>query len=467
MLLPMSPLDSMFLLGEANEHPMHVGGVQVFQPPEGADARDVRDMLEAAIENDPENVRPELAKRPRRTLSTLGQWAWDTDTHVDLEHHFQKEALPSPGDDRELMNLCSRLHSTPLDRSRPLWEMHFIEGLRDGRFAVYTKIHHSVADGVTAMKILRNTLGEDADEREMRAPWQRRPTTLKAVNSPEPERGVRIANLPGAAVRTGRDLLGEMAGTVPALADTVYRAVRERGGAMSLNAPATMLNVRVSQARDFAARAWPLERIRLVAKYADATINDVILAMSSGALRSYLSDFTALPDEPLVAMVPVSLHDRSESGGGNAVGVLMCNLGTHLPDPVSRLETIRDCMREGKDSLRSMSATQILAMSALGAAPVGANLYFGRNPLPRPPFNVVISNVAGPSTPQYWNGARLDALYPMSLPIHGQALNITCTSNDDMIAFGITACRKSVPNVASFPGRLSAELAAFESAFGI
>ncbi|MFD4369698.1 wax ester/triacylglycerol synthase family O-acyltransferase [Rhodococcus sp. NPDC058521] len=463
MLMPMSPLDSMFLLGDAPEHPLHVGGIQIFQPPEGADARDVRDLLDSHIEDEPGNVSERFAKRPRRTLMTLGQWAWDTDSAVDLDHHFHKNALPTPGGDRELTNLCAHLHSTPLDRTRPLWEMHFIEGLRDGRFAIYTKVHHSIMDGVTAMKVLRRSLSENSEQRGMSAPWQNHP---KAETNAE-QRGIRVVDLPGAAVRTGRSLLGEVAGTVPALATTVSRAVQDRGGAMSLSAPRTMFNVQVSRARDYSARALPLEQLRLVAKYADATINDVVLAMSSGALRSYLSDQSALPDEPLVAMVPVSLHDRTGTEEGNAVGVLMCNLGTHLSDPIERLSTIRTCMNDGKTSLRAMSPTQVLTMSGLGAAPAGANMFFGRNPLPRPPFNLVISNIAGPSAPQYWNGAHLDALYPLSVPMHGQAMNITCTSSDDTISFGVTACRKSVPDLQSFPGRLSAELAALENAFGI
>ncbi|NLE82171.1 MAG: wax ester/triacylglycerol synthase family O-acyltransferase, partial [Rhodococcus sp.] len=253
MLTPMSPLDSLFLIGEAPERPLHVGGVQIFQPPEGADARDIRDLLDSATEVDFDDLAPRMAKRPRRTLTTLGQWAWEPDTRIDLGHHFQKEALPGPGGDRELMQLCSRLHSTPLDRSRPLWEMHFIEGLSGGRFAIYTKMHHALADGVTAMKMMRHSMSEDADERGMRAPWQRR-SPEESATPDGPGRGIRLVDLPGTAVRTGLNLLGEVAGTVPAFADTVSRAVRDLGGAMSVSAPATMLNVPISQARNFSAR---------------------------------------------------------------------------------------------------------------------------------------------------------------------------------------------------------------------
>ena len=170
MLLPMSPTDSMFLLGESREHPMHVGGLALFEPPEGAQARELREMFGAALTRD--RVAPLLRKRATRSLTTLGQWGWDTDTEVDLDYHVRHDALPRPGGIDELMALVSRLHAGLLDRSRPLWEMHLIEGLDDGRFAVYTKIHHALADGVSAMKLLRSALSEDPDARDMPAPWE-------------------------------------------------------------------------------------------------------------------------------------------------------------------------------------------------------------------------------------------------------------------------------------------------------
>ncbi len=169
MLLPMSPLDSLFLLAESREHPMHVGGLQLFQPPDGADAMDVRTLFDAAILNDEPS--PLFHKRARRSITTLGQWGWERDNHFDIEHHVRRNALPAPGRVLELLALCSRLHSTLLDRHRPLWECHLIEGLEDGRYAVYTKVHHAVLDGVASLRLLQRQLSEDPDERDMLAPW--------------------------------------------------------------------------------------------------------------------------------------------------------------------------------------------------------------------------------------------------------------------------------------------------------
>ncbi|MGW6693417.1 WS/DGAT/MGAT family O-acyltransferase [Rhodococcus sp. NPDC054953] len=399
-----------------------------------------------------------------RSLTTLGQWGWETEEQIDLAHHVRHDALPQPGGVAELMTLVSRLHASLLDRDRPLWEMHLIEGLADGRFAVYTKIHHALADGVAAMRLLRSALSEDQDARDMPAPWEPAAPRLELVPAAAAE---GAADLAGAAARAARAAIGEAMGLVPALVDTVDRAVHGRGGTLALAAPSSLLNVPIGGARRFAARSWPLERLRLVAKCADATINDVVLAMCAGALRTFLADIDALPAEPLHAMVPVSLRNEQHRGGeGNEIGMLTCNLGTHLADPEERLGVVRAAMADGKDAMRSRSATQIRAMSALGVAPLALGIVLGRHS-PIRPANVMISNVPGPRAPLYWNGARMTALYPLSIPVDGQALNITCTSTDSEIAFGLTGCRRTVPALAPLLDHLDTELAELERVVGL
>jgi diacylglycerol O-acyltransferase / wax synthase len=456
MLLPMSPTSSLFLLAETREHPMHVGSLQLFVPPDGADALDVRRLFDDAIAKD--EVSPLFQKRPRRSITSLGQWGWETDRMFDLEHHVRRNALPQPGRILELLALCSRLHSTLLDRHRPLWEMHLIEGLEDGRYGIYFKVHHSLVDGVSALRLLGRMLSPDAAERDMPPPWAPR------------ERAPRPGGKKSSSGQSPLQLLGEAAGMVPALARTVNRALKDQSGAMSLSAPKSMLNVPITGARRFAAQSWPIDRIRAVGKARGATVNDVVLAMCSGALRNYLLSMDALPDAPLIAMVPVSLHGEDSSstdGGGNAVGAVMCNLGTHQDDAGDRLTTVHGSMEEGKEFLRSMSPTQILAMSAIGISPLGLWPLLRLTGSVRPPFNLVISNVPGPRQPMYWNGARLDGLYPLSIPLDGQALNITCTSYSDEIAFGLTGCRRTVPHLQRLLGYLDDELGALEKAVGV
>jgi diacylglycerol O-acyltransferase len=272
------------------------------------------------------------------------------------------------------------------------------------------------------------------------------------------------------AARSALGTIGEAAGLVPALARPVSRGLSEQSGALSFSAPKTMLNVPITGARRFAAQSWPMERVRQVGKASETTVNDVVLAMCSGALRAYLHGLGELPDTPLIAMVPVSLHTAESpttDGGGNAIAAVMCNLGTHIADPALRLQTVHDSMLEGKESLKGLSQLQIIAMSAIGMSPLLLLPLLRLNGVVRPPFNLVISNVPGPRKPMYWNGARLDGLYPLSIPLDGQALNITCTSYSDEIAFGLTGCRRTVPHLQRLLGHLDDELAALERATGV
>jgi WS/DGAT/MGAT family acyltransferase len=256
---------------------------------------------------------------------------------------------------------------------------------------------------------------------------------------------------------------GDLANVGPALADTVWRAARRRGGPLTLTAPHTPFNVAIDGARSFAGRSFPLDRLRLVAKHTDATLNDVVLAMCAGALRRYLLTRHALPGEPLMATVPVSLRgdepaEAPDSVPGNKIGMLACCLGTHLADPAARLAAVQASMREGKAALAGRGQAQVLAMSALGATPLALAMTLGRTPGPLRPPNVMISNVPGPKDPLYWNGARFDALYPLSVVADGQALNITCTSINDQISFGLTGCRRAVPRIDTLADALGREL---------
>jgi diacylglycerol O-acyltransferase len=461
MLLPMSPTSSLFLYVESREHPMHVGSLQLFQPPDGADQDDVTAMFDKALADTA--VAPIFQKRARRSITSLGQWGWDIDHRFDIEHHVRRNALPRPARVRELLTLVSRLHSSLLDRHRPLWEMHLIEGLDDGRYAIYFKTHHALVDGVSALRMLGRMLSDDPDDRDMPGFWAPREAPPRAAPR---EQHSAITS----AMREVLSIASDVAGLPPVLARTIGRGINEQGGNLSFSAPRTIFNVQVAGARRFAAQSWPLERIRRVGKAADATVNDVVLTMCSGALRSYLLSEDALPDSPLIAMVPVSLHGTDTSagdGGGNSVGVVMCNLGTHLDDPVERLSTVHQSMVDGKQAMQGMSNLQVLAMSAIGLSPLAIYPLLHLDGTARPPFNLVISNVPGPRKPMYWNGARLDGLYPLSIVLDGQALNITVTSYSDEIAFGLTGCRRSVPHLQHLLTYLDDELTALELAVGV
>jgi diacylglycerol O-acyltransferase len=165
----MSPTDSIFLLPETRDQPMHVGSLQLLRKPDDATADFLPELFQRLLAVD--DVAPMFRRRAYRSVTTLGQWAWQQDRDIDLEHHVRHSALPRPGRIRELLALASRLHSTLLDRQRPLWEMHLIEGLDDGRFAIYTKVHHAMMDGVSALKLLSQSSAHSADDLELRAPY--------------------------------------------------------------------------------------------------------------------------------------------------------------------------------------------------------------------------------------------------------------------------------------------------------
>jgi diacylglycerol O-acyltransferase / wax synthase len=438
----MSPTDSMFLIPESRQQPMHVGSLQLFELPEGADRSLIRETYESMLEVT--DVAPLFRKRPHRSVATLGQWTWVDDEEVDIEHHVRHSALPEPGRVRELLALTSRLHGTLLDRQRPLWEMHVIEGLEGDRFAVYTKLHHAVMDGVSGLRMLQRLLSESPDEAVPAAFWAPRERT-KTSSSSGGNSGGSLLAAPLAAAKGVTDLV-RLTPTVLRLAE---QSLREQATMLPLQAPRSMLNVPITGARRFAAQSWPIDTMRAVGKAVGASLNDVVLAMCSGALRAYMLELGALPDAPLVAMTPVSLRadDDSESTG-NAVGTILCNLATDRDDAAERLAVIHASMQQGKDLFSGLNQVQATAISAAMMMPLLLSMAPGGvSRIAPPPFNVIISNVPGPKRPLYFNGARLQGVYPLSIPTTGQALNITVTSYAGSMEFGLIGCRRSVPHL--------------------
>ncbi|MET0900035.1 MAG: wax ester/triacylglycerol synthase family O-acyltransferase [Mycobacterium sp.] len=458
-----SPTDAIFLLGESREHPMHVGGLQLYTPPEGAGEGYVRELYQSMISHT--EFQPTFRKHPATILGGIANVGWAFDEEVDLDYHLRRSALPQPGRVRDLLELVSRVHGTLLDRHRPLWEAYLIEGLNDGRFAVYTKVHHSLIDGVSALKLTERTLSEDPSDTVVRVPWDLPPR--KRSSRPVAESPGGLLSLPGLSAIAGT--AGSLASLIPSTLNLARSALFEQQLTLPFAAPKTMFNVNIGGARRVAAQSWPLERIRLVKAAADVTVNDAILAMCSGALRSYLVEHGDLPDKPLIAMVPVSMRgddDGTSDSGGNQVGAILCNLATDVEDPATRLTVIADSMRTNKKVFAELPRSQALALSALNIAPLGLSMVPGYVSNTRPPFNIVISNVPGPLKPLYWNGSRLNGNYPFSIALDGQALNITMANNGENLDFGLVGCRRSVPHLQRLLGHLEDSLKDLERAVG-
>lgn len=453
----LNAIDNGFLTVETRQMPMHVGGLLLFKPPDEMHPEYMRELYQRCVSV--EAFRPPFDQKLHYPPGRLGMPYWDADPELDIEYHVRHSALPRPGRYRELFALISRLHGTLLDRTRPLWEYSLIEGLETGEFAVYAKMHHALIDGVAAMKLLQSSLTKDPDARNIPVPWS-------AAVDPggRRARGVRPGFL---------DIAKAQLESFPAVARALGRtaALRQLPAddrmAIPFEAPRSPLNTRITGARRFVAQSYGLDRVHRVRKALGATVNDVVLAMCASSLRRYLLDIAGgLPERPLIAMTPVSVRPEDSDDFGNAMSALLVNLGTHLADPAKRLETIRASMSQGKELLGGLSHDEVTLFTMLMLAPAIAPSFAGLGHR-IPSFNLVISNVPGPTEPIYWDGARMVGMYPASIVIHGMAVNITVTSNVGSLDFGITACRRSAPRVQRLIDFLEDGLAELEDVAGI
>ncbi|MHA7817352.1 MAG: WS/DGAT/MGAT family O-acyltransferase [Pseudohaliea sp.] len=454
-----------FLLLEKRETPMHVGGINLFTLPDGAAEHeflgDLRELLRSTT----------AFRKPFGEYVVTGKTGlyWEKDEHIDLDYHVRHSALPAPGRYRELFALASRLHTTLLDRTRPLWELHLIEGLQNRQFAVYNKIHHAAIDGVGAMHLTRSMCSEDPEERIDYGPF-----SLEAYEIYKEMRfGARKKPVPPrqSELRNVVDAIKHQYDSSMHLVTAMRRfgaAFIGRGGNLAVpwhNVPKTTLNTRVSGARRFVAQSFDFQRVRAVSRALDATVNDVVLAMCSGALRRYLLTRDELPRHSLKAMAPVSLRDETDLDSTNAVGFITADLATNVYDPEKRLRTIQDSMRAGKDLLRSLSSREAALFMQLTQVPALLTSVLGLASR-YPAFSTVVSNVPGPRERLYWNGARLDGIYPASIVFDGFAMNITMVSYVDKLDFGIVACRRSLPQVQRMIDHLEEALAELEAVAG-
>jgi diacylglycerol O-acyltransferase len=431
---PVALMDAGFLLGERRNQPMHVGGLMLATPPIPA-VTFVEQVKEKALKYT--QAQPPFNQK---LVRHLGVWFWAEDTEFDLESHFHHMSLPRPGRIRELLALVSKLHGNLMDRTKPLWEVYLIDGLEDGRIAVYSKVHHALMDGVAANRLFQRATTENAEE----------PTTPFWALTPKRRAGREVVKAsPYAAMMQAANMAQRQFSSVPTVAREVYKSIRARktdpDHVSVFQAPRTIFNQRVSGARRFAAQSFSLARIKAAGRQHDATLNDTVLAMCGSALRRYLTDLKALPDEPLVAMVPISLR-KDDSEGGNQVAMALASLATQIADPVERLQTIVRSMNDSKQRFARMSQNEILAYLGVVMAAHGVNMALGLNPAWQA-FNIVISNVPGPKETRYWYGARVDGNYPVSIVIDGAALNITLNSYAGNLEVGLIACRRALPHM--------------------
>ncbi|HUC22551.1 MAG TPA: wax ester/triacylglycerol synthase family O-acyltransferase [Streptosporangiaceae bacterium] len=461
-------LDAAFLALETANSTGHVGGICILDPA-GAPA-----PLTLARLTDVLAARLPLVPVLRRKLLTvplgLDQPYWVDDPDFDIEYHIREIALPRPGSDAQLTEQVARLHARPLDRSKPLWEIYLITGLARRRAAVYTKIHHSAIDGASGAELLTILLDLTPDGRELPAPKPFVPARPPGYAALTALAAARLAWKPVQTVR----FTNELVRVLPTLAPTLGNLV---GGLLGLNrgdgeviptmpgrAPATPFNRPITPHRRIALRSVDLDSVKAVKTAFGVSVNDVVMAMCTGALRRWLADHGALPDLPLIAMIPVSVRDpASKTAMGNKVSAMLATLPTNVDDPVERVAVVHAATKIAKAQQAAIPqglVDQVSDFSPPALTARAARVVFATGLLHRlPPFNLCISNVPGPNIPVYLCGAKLLAHYPVSVITDGQGLNITLVGYLGRLHFGLVSCRELVPDLEAMADYLVAELA--------
>jgi diacylglycerol O-acyltransferase len=460
-------LDAAFLALETTNSTGHVGGVCILDP------RDAPAPLTLArltqVLGDRLQLVPVLRRKLLNVPFGLDQPYWVDDPNFDIEYHIREIALPRPGSDAQLTEQVSRLHARPLDRSRPLWEIYLITGLAKRRAAVYTKIHHSAIDGASGAELLTILLDLTPDGREV--PPQV-PFTPARPPGPLALTAMAAAKLAWRPVETVR-FTNELVRVLPTLAPALGTLV---GGMLGLNrgdgeviptspgrAPVTPFNRQITPHRRLALRSVDLDSVKAVKNAFGVSVNDVVMAMCAGALRRWLADHEALPDAPLIAMIPVSVRDpASKTAMGNKVSAMLAVLPTNLTDPGERVEVVHAATKTAKAQQAVMPqglVDQVSDFAPPALTARAARVVFATGVLHRlPPFNLCISNVPGPNVPVYLCGAKLLAHYPVSVITDGQGLNITLVGYLGQLHFGLVSCRELVPDIEVLADYLVEEL---------
>jgi diacylglycerol O-acyltransferase len=453
----LSFLDAGFLYLETPETPMNIASVTIFEPP--AASLDTvfqafRDHTVARFD-----LLPSYRRRVQTTPLNINHPVWVTEGEPDLDYHIQRRALAHPGGMDQLRGLIAELHTVPLDRARPLWQYYFIEGLEGGGFVIYVKTHHSAMDGGSGMATTPIVYDFSPDPAPVPTPPRR--------NTAEKPGYVQLIN------SAFEDLLNQevrLLTSGPKLAEALLNAGRRAAKTLQLLPdavrlpPKTLLNVSISKERSFGTASISLKDAIRVAKSRQATVNDIVLAVSAGALRRYLGARRALPTQSLIAGVPVSLREPGDTELNNQVGAVLCSLATDIADPFERLAAITASSRASKDSFSDVKGIWPTKLSFFGAPILAsgfARLVGGTRVFDVLPsmMNVVVSNVPGPRQPMYCAGVRALHYFPVSIPYHSCALNITTQSYLDNIDFGLIACRAAVPDVQVIADYLVEEMA--------
>lgn len=441
----LSGLDASFLYLETTQQPLHVCSILELDTstmPGGYTFDRFREALSERIK-----AMPQFREKLADSRFNLDHPVWVEDPDFVVDHHLHRIGLNGPGGSRELAEICGHIASLPLDRSRPLWEKWVIENIdgtnpyEGGRLVVMTKVHHAGVDGVTGASMMSQLCSTEPD-----AP----PPAPVEGSGDASSLEIAVSGALRFATRPLK-LVNALPTTVTSVVDTVRRARTGLTMATPFSAPQTVFNANVTAHRNIAFTELDLEDIKTVKNRFGVKVNDVVMALVSGVLRKFLDDRGALPDGSLVAMVPVSVHDKSDRPGRNQVSGMFSRLETHIKDPVERLKSIAEANSVAKQHSSAIGATllqdwtQFAAPAVFGVAMrvYAASRLSGA----RPVHNLVISNVPGPQVPLYYLGCEAKSMYPLGPIFHGSGLNITVMSLNGKLDVGIVSCPDLMPDL--------------------
>ncbi|HSW06404.1 wax ester/triacylglycerol synthase family O-acyltransferase [Aquabacterium sp.] len=468
----LSIVDGAFLHFESAEMPMHVGSSHVFELPAGYTGNwydDVRAHIAGRM-----HLAPVFTRKLAMMPFDLANPVWIDDDDIDLDYHMRYVMLPKPGTREQMDALVARLHSSLLDRSRPLWEFYVIDGLASGHMGFYGKVHHAAIDGQAGVTLGQSIFDLTPEPRKVKPPRPRRSHRYQ----------LGVAELLSAGIENQLNQVVTLGKLVPGLAKSlmamVVDAVQSRAkpaangskgtkaGSLLKFAPPSPFNHPITNQRAFTGLSLPLDETKRVGKALGASVNDMVLWLCSTALRGYLKDSRELPDKTLVAGVPISLREQGDTSMNNQVTGTLVDLGTQLADPMKRLATIMAGTAAMKKQMGTFSGVVPTDFPSLGSPWLLSGLasLYGRSRLAdRLRFaNVTISNVPGAPVPVYLAGAKMMDYYPVSIVVHGVALNITVQSYMGQLCFGLIACRRAMPDVADLAAHMRK---AFEAMKGL
>ena len=453
----LSGLDAAFLHLESPETPMHIGGLSILELPadySGDFMQDVRNHIQSRM-----HMAPIFQRKLINMPFDIANPIWVMDETLDIDYHIRHVIVPPPATRNTVDKLVARLHSSLLDRSRPLWEMHILDGLpvpadvpKGTRYVgLYSKMHHAALDGMGGQVLMEAIMDISAVPRAANKRKRRREST-RADN-------YGIAELTTSGIMHNISQSIKLTKNLPTLTRKAFDILKptrdpDGDGAQRMNwlAPKTPLNATITNQRSFARFSIPYADSKKIAKLNHVSLNDVVMAISGEGMQRYFADEGFSVEEPMLAAIPVSVRPEGNTELSNQVSMARMSLATNVKDPLERLQAINASSTHTKELMSEVKTIMPTDFPSFGApwlmSSIAATLTRTRVADSLPPFaNVLISNVTGPNITLYFAGAKQISTYPVSIPYHGMGLNITLQSYDGWLDFGLVSCQKLMPDI--------------------